>query len=387
MKKILFDLRYCQPNKESKYHGGGVYGYIVLKKLIEVASDILVVYYNAKRFVTPDILQLMADNHIEKVDTNEKELIQCIFDNEIGVFYSPLFDKSYKKLQNIGIPIIITIHGLRNLEMNRDKTEFLYANSFRDKIKALMKQTFYFNHLRKKYWEEKKWLFENKNVHIITVSNHSKSSICYYYPFVDEKRIKVMYSVSTTPKGYEYIKPYTTEKYYLIVSANRWLKNAYRAIKAFDYLFDNPQYRIEGKVFVLGLSSNTSIYKQIKHKERFELFDYVEQDVLESLYKGAYALVYPSLNEGFGYPPLEAMKYGTPVIASPFASITEICGNAVMYANPYSSEEIANRILQMDSITIYETYKNLGLDKYNTIFEMQVKAKNDLCNYIKAIID
>ena len=58
-----------------------------------------------------------------------------------------------------------------------------------------------------------------------------------------------------------------------------------------------------------------------------------------------------------------------------------------MYANPYSSEEIANRILQMDSITIYETYKNLGLDKYNTIFEMQVKAKNDLCNYIKAIID
>ena len=156
----------------------------------------------------------------------------------------------------------------------------------------------------------------------------------YYYPFVDEKRIKVMYSVSTTPEGYEKTKPYTTDKYYLIVSANRWLKNAYRAIQAFDRLFDNPQYAIKGKVVVLGLSKDTSIYKRIKHKERFELLGYVDQDTLESLYKGAYALVYPSLNEGFGYPPLEAMKYGTPVIASPFASITEVCGDSVLYANP-----------------------------------------------------
>lgn len=379
MKKILFDLRGCQPNRESKFHGGGVYGYIVLKSLIKQAPDRIIVYYDSKRFVAPDVEQMMTDNNIEKVDSNEKGLPQCIKDNDIRTFYSPLFNKSYKQLLGLDIPIIITIHGLRNLEMNRDETEILYIRSLRDKVKALLKQTPYYGHLLKKYWEDKKWLFENENVQIITVSNHSKHSIMYYYPFVDEKRIEVMYSVSTTPEGYENTKPYSSDKYYLIVSANRWLKNAYRAIKAFDNLFDNPQFGVDGKVIVLGLSKETSIYKRIKHKERFELMGYVDQDTLESLYKGAYALVYPSLNEGFGYPPLEAMKYGTPVIASPFASVTEICGNAVLYANPYSIEEIANRILQMENQSIRSSFCHKGLERYTFIANKQAADLDKLC--------
>ena len=344
------------------------------------------VYYDAKRFVAPDVEQTMTDSNIAKIGTNETGLLQCIEENQIGVFYSPLFNKSYKQLQGIGIPVVITIHGLRNLEMNRDKTEIFYARSFREKVKAWVKQTCYYNLLLKKYWEEKKWLFEDDNVHIITVSNHSKYSILYYYPFVDEKRIQVMYSVSTAPEGYEKTKPYTMEKYYLIVSGNRWLKNAYRAIKAFDSLFDNPQYGIDGKVIVLGLSKETAIYKKIKHKDRFVLMGYVNQDILESLYKGAYVLVYPSLNEGFGYPPLEAMKYGTPVIASPFASVTEICGDAVLYANPYSSEEIANRVLQMECKEICEKYKNRGMSKYNTVAKHQSVDMDNLCRFIQKFI-
>lgn len=382
MKKILFDLRGCQPNRESKFHGGGVYGYIVLKKMIKKIPQNLVVYYDAKRFVAQDVEQLMMDCNVEKVDANEKALLQCIKDNEVGVFYSPLFNKSYKQIQNQNIPIIITIHGLRNLEMNRDKTEVLYARSLRDKVKAWLKQTFYYNHLLKKYWEEKKWLLENENVHIITVSNHSKNSILYYYSFAQKERIKVMYSVSTTPEGYEKTQPYTSEKYYLIVSANRWLKNAYRAIQAFDKLFENPQYGLEGKVVVLGLSKDTSIYKRIKHKERFELMGYVDQDTLESLYKGAYALVYPTLNEGFGYPPLEAMKYGTPVIASPFASVTEICGENVIYANPYSSEEIAIRILQLEENVNYQFYEKKGIERYKVICAKQESDLEDFCNFL-----
>lgn len=387
MKKILFDLRGCQPNRGSKFHGGGIYGYIVLKSLIKQVSGRLVVYYDAKRFIAPDVEQMIEDYNVEKIDMNEKDLLQCIRDNEIGVFYSPLFNRSYIQLKKLNIQIIVTIHGLRNLEMNRDSTEIYYARSLRDKLKALMKQTPYYQRLLKKYWEEKKWLFESENVHIITVSNHSKHSIMYYYPFVDENRIQVMYSASTTPEGYENTKPYSMEKYYLIVSANRWLKNAYRAILAFDKLFDNPQYGIEGKVIVLGLSKDTYIYKHIKYKERFELMGYVDQDTLESLYKGAYALVYPTLNEGFGYPPLEAMKYGTPVIASPFASITEVCGDAVLYANPYSVEEIANRVLQMENLGIHEEIKMTGRMKYEKIFKQQNTDKSDMCKYIQGFIE
>lgn len=382
MKKVLFDMVGCQPNRESKFHGGGVYGYIVLSRLIKQIPESLVVRFDKKRFVSPDIEELIHTQSIQTVDKNDIGLLECVKKYNIDVFYSPLFNKSYKQLLQSGIPIIITIHGLRNLEMNRDITEILYARTLRDKIKALLKLTPYYHRLCKKYWEEKKWLFESENVHVITVSNHSKNSILYYYPFAQKERIKVLYSVSTTPVDYETTKSYSTEKYYLIVSANRWLKNAYRAIKAFDRLFDNPQCGIEGKVIVLGLSENTALYKGIKHKENFQLMGYVDQPMLESLYKGAYALVYPSLNEGFGYPPLEAMKYGTPVVSSPFSSITEICSDAVLYANPYSVEEIANRILQLENPNLYSSLKEKSLKRYLHISKKQTEDLDGLCRLL-----
>lgn len=384
---VFFDMSVCQPNRESKFHGGGVYGYIVLSHLIKMIPQNLIVYYDKNSFVDPSIEELIDNCCIKTIDKNEKSLLQCVKEEQTSVFYSPLFSKSYKHLIDIGIPIVITIHGLRNLEMNRDKTEILYARNFIGKTKALLKQTPYYNWLTKNYWKEKKWLFENDHVNIITVSNHSKHSIINYYPTVKENKIKVLYSVSTTPDDYQSTKPYVSDKYYLIVSANRWLKNAYRAIEAFDRLFDNSQFGIEGEVIVLGLSKSSAIYKRIRNKQRFQLMGYVDKSTLESLYKGAYALVYPSLNEGFGYPPLEAMKYGTPVISSPFASVTEICRDSVLYANPYSCEEIANRILQLEEQSIYEQYKNLGLFRYKQVEEKQISDLNSLCQYITSFLN
>lgn len=378
MKNILFDLSVCQPLNNSKFHGGGVYGYIVLRSLLQEAPERIVVYADLNRFIVQDVLNLMKEKDVQVVDKNKATLVECIKEYSIDVFYSPLYSNSYNALKNLPICIIITIHGLRNLEMNRDKTEILYGRSLRDKFKALLKQTPYYNKLLKKYWEEKKWLFESDNVQIVTVSNHSRESILYHYPFTDKERIHVMYSVSTTPKGYENVIPYSNEKYYLIVSANRWLKNAYRAIKAFDMLFGNPHYKIDGRVIVLGLSKDSTIYNRICNKNRFELKGYVDQNELESLYKGAYALVYPTLNEGFGYPPLEAMKYGTPVIASPFASVTEVCGDGVLYANPYSSEEIAFRVLEFENDASHKKFCKRSLDRYAEVESRQLNSLHSL---------
>jgi glycosyltransferase involved in cell wall biosynthesis len=70
---------------------------------------------------------------------------------------------------------------------------------------------------------------------------------------------------------------------------------------------------------------------------------------LRALYENALALVFPSLYEGFGLPPLEAMACGCPVLCSDAASLPEVCGDAVLYFDPLSTEQISasmNRLLR-----------------------------------------
>lgn len=67
---------------------------------------------------------------------------------------------------------------------------------------------------------------------------------------------------------------------------------------------------------------------------------YASQDVLDVLYVGASALVFPSFYEGFGIPVLEAMARGTPVITSNVSSLPEVVGNAGLLVDPYQNHEI-----------------------------------------------
>ena len=70
----------------------------------------------------------------------------------------------------------------------------------------------------------------------------------------------------------------------------------------------------------------------------------VNDSELKTLYERALCLVFPSLYEGFGLPPLEAMYCGCPVIASQIASLPEVCGEAVLYCDPHSPVDIAEKI-------------------------------------------
>ena len=65
---------------------------------------------------------------------------------------------------------------------------------------------------------------------------------------------------------------------------------------------------------------------------------------LADLYRSASALVFPSLYEGFGFPPLEAMASGCPVAVSTGGSLPEVCGDAARYFDPTSVEEMAAAI-------------------------------------------
>lgn len=90
----------------------------------------------------------------------------------------------------------------------------------------------------------------------------------------------------------------------------------------------------------------------------------VDDAELRALYTGALAFVFPSLYEGFGLPPLEAMACGCPVLASRAASLPEVCGDAVCYFSPYNVEEMAEVVARIaPDALLREDLRARGLER------------------------
>lgn len=113
---------------------------------------------------------------------------------------------------------------------------------------------------------------------------------------------------------------------------------------------------------------------------------FIEEDFMPILYSAAEVFVYPSLYEGFGLPPLEAMSCGTPVITSNVSSIPEIVGDAGILIDPYDSSNLVNalgNLLENDSLKAELIEKGFSRAK---LFSWEKTAKNTLSVY-KAIIE
>ena len=140
------------------------------------------------------------------------------------------------------------------------------------------------------------------------------------------------------------------EKSILFVGSLNWRKNYGGAIAGFYEIMERIPHRL-----VIAGGSN-QIFKedpQVKSllakipKERIEFKGYLEEGELFDLYRRASLFVFPSFYEGFGFPPLEAMACGCPVIVSRTPSLTEVCGDAAHYIDPYDVESIAEAMLKV----------------------------------------
>jgi glycosyltransferase involved in cell wall biosynthesis len=136
------------------------------------------------------------------------------------------------------------------------------------------------------------------------------------------------------------------KRYILFVGAIEPKKNVGRLIDAYSRLDTDMQLVIVGKKGWLWegeIGKLESIFGK-GFTRKVKLLEYVTRKELQYLYKGAFCFVFPSLYEGFGLPPLEAMSLGCPVITSNIASLPEVCGDAALYVDPYNSEEIRQAI-------------------------------------------
>jgi glycosyltransferase involved in cell wall biosynthesis len=382
---LLFNLVAVQPIHSAKFHGGGSYGEVIFWALVKRGVQFSCAY-DSRKYLDPMILDACKTQNIPLFDINEKTPQQIIDENQIDTFYTPLY--SLEKKWDINVKdFVFTWHGVRALEMQYSWAGVGFAKKLGQKFEALVRyrESWKKHYYKPKYQALAARMAEGK-ARTITVSEHSRASIKSFFPELLDLEIPVFYSPMTAYEPEGFLPPgVAAKKYFLLTSGARWEKNNLRAAKAFDELVG--MYQSQGKPFdfkmvVTGAANTRAYLRHLKHKDRFVLLGYVENRELEFLHQNAYAFVFPSLNEGFGYPPVQSMRYGVPVAASGTTSIPEVCGDAVLYFDPYSVSEIKNRLVQLLDSKIYDEYAARAPKRYVEVHTRQIADLEEAVNFI-----
>lgn len=378
---ILYDLIALQPQGNIIKHGGGSYARSIFFRLVE--RDInFAVFYNSRLQLDADIKNKLMQRTIRVYDLNQLSLAEIVAQNPNTIIYSILPQQyMFNECLTIG-----TIHDCRELELPNDYFEFLYPISFRRILVKLYRYIFptsYKNRIKKIV--RQKWL--HKNFIPTTITNYTKELLINSFETDKFNSIPIFMTpffgdnYSLTPTNIIVDKK---KNYFLMVSGDRWLKNNLRALIALDQLFSTKLLK-NYKVIITGIKSLGIFKHRFKNINRFETVGYVSDQELEQLYKNAYCFIFPSLNEGFGIPPLESMRFSTPVLASHSSAIPEVCGNAALYFNPFSISDIKQKIEQL--VIDSNLYKNMQQNGQDHYLNMKSKALSDIDNYINFVLD
>lgn len=197
-----------------------------------------------------------------------------------------------------------------------------------------------------------------RSVHIITISEFSKQEIISRLDVSPEKITVILCGVDT--KRYHQVSEEVTEEvlsrmhvqtpYLLISGSVRPHKNVGRVLLAFKEL--KQRYSIPHKLVIVGEREGFRINSRLPQLpegvERDVVFTgFVSDDDLVAMYSGCEVFIFGSIYEGFGLPPLEAMACGAPVAVSHAASLPEVVGDAGVYFDPYSVDEIVNAVYSL----------------------------------------
>ena len=196
---------------------------------------------------------------------------------------------------------------------------------------------------------------------IFTVSEFTRMQIVEWSGVSTEKVLNVGCGVDPTYQPAE--NYYGLQFPYLLCVSNRKRhKNEFRVVEAFARA-DLPTGM--HLVFTGGPTAElTDCIEHLHITQRVYFAGVVPETELPSLYRGAEALVFPSLYEGFGLPILEAMGCGTPVVTANVTAMPEVAGGAALLVDPTSVEQIARAMEQIVSdTTLRQQLRHKGLTR------------------------
>lgn len=328
--RILFDLTYVAPNSVS---GVTNYAYRLLRGLKEYSTNYHIILLvtnenlNTIKYNICDyelvVIQLRTYNKLPCFDglLNKKRLEKIINELNIDLFVSPYISSC--SLYTTQIPSLGVFHDAQGLKLNRNPIKQFVYNIF---IKHILK----------------------KQTNVVTISNFAKKDILKYFPALRCK-INVIYN-SIQPLVYYSCKKNKTDPYILNVNTLESYKNLITLVKAMDLLQEKIPHLLYVKAKRLPYWDNVILPYISGHNllNRVKLIEekYSEEE-MAFLYRNADLFVSPSLMEGFGYTPIEAAVYGTPVICSKESALYETTRGLLNYYSPATDEkELAACILR-----------------------------------------
>lgn len=369
---ILYD---CSPFQVPGffYHGGGEYARSLLLSLIDESSIKKIILINFKPHHNLErIKDIIKNNYLEIRFTHDLKKIpkNSIFISSLPNLNSSNFAKNFKS--------IFICFGLRNLERSFSLYEIIYINNFK-MIIGILKKIIFLKKFKKNKLKEYKDIYRaSDNISIVVISEWGKKSFKYY---LGNANIKVI-----QPPPNDLIKYVLEKKIYqidathknkiLFISVGRWIKDNIPTMIRLFYI--NKKY--DNKLELISVGKLNFFWKKILTKLKFIIYEDINKEQLSILYLESRALIYPTLNEGYGYPVIEGILHKCHVYCKAVSALSEFRHPLVNFYQDLNDLEIKVQSIFDDTYSIDDE----DLYQENSkIIESFNKFKSDMIKFIK----
>lgn len=386
---ILFDFISMQ---DTFINGGTEYTKVIFNTLLRKANITIFGLYNEEEIIPETLKDTIKNNNILLVDIHE-DINSFILKHNIDIIYITIGQRyAFYNLTSIPCKIYLTIHDVGDLSQlydgminskERYNFERLYVASPKFKSQLKMKLQRYYHKLFKQKIVKTAYgniakLVKQENVFLITVSEYTKYALHYFFEGI-QNEIKVF-----APPHKTLLQKHPTlienqklkqlisqqKKYFLLLNCTRRNKNAALFVEQWARFLSYA-----GNDYIALACGNITL-----RGSNIEVIPFLSDSDLELAYKNAFALVYPSISEGYGYPPMEAMKYGTPVVCSNVTSLPEVYQDSIISFSPFYPEDLFRALILCSQK--HEEYEKKSLTTFTRLIKKQEDDLQALIHYI-----